>query len=291
MIDLHTHSKYSDGIFRPAEVLRLAKERGITTIALVDHDITDGLPEAMATGENFGIQVIPGVELSINENGAPCHILGFKINAQNQHLQDALGFLKEKRRERAKEIVKKLKTLGFQIEFEDLEKNSIGVMGKPHIASAILEKKENQAILQQFEKEAGTLRNALFKRFLNPDQPAFVEDNWKLSLESAINLIHQAGGLAFLAHPGSNLKSSYPPVPDWLIQKAIQLGLDGIEAYHHDNSPEQIQKFLKLARQNNLLISAGSDFHGYDAFNHLGYVDIEQTRPITEDLIGKVWFS
>lgn len=252
MIDLHTHSTFSDGTLSPDELVKTAVQLEIGAIALTDHDEIAGNQFALAAAEELPVEVVPGVELSIDYDlpaRGHLHLLGLFIDYRNSALGEALQTLRKARSRRASAIIKKLDEININLSEEELLRRAgHGSIGRPHIASMLLEQ--------------GFVTNLVeaFKRFLAKGRPAYVPKK-KLPLSPAIQLIHQAGGLAILAHPVSLGCSTYKKLGDH-IKKFKAIGLDGLEVFYpsHDR---YFTKWLKdFARQENLLISGGSDFHG-----------------------------
>ena len=249
LIDLHTHSTASDGSFAPREVVRLAREGGLRAMALTDHDTIDGLAEAIAAGAEYGVEVIPGVEISAYFPGGTMHILGLFIDYTDGLLDKRLAVLKQARADRNPQIVAKLNGLGIPITMEQVRRLSGGgQVGRPHIARALL--------------EGGYIRSfpEAFDKFLGNRGPAYVE-KFRFPPKEAIAMIREAGGIPALSHPFTlDLGSAYA-LKNLLIELK-DLGLAGIEVFYPDHTPEQMALYLKLARELGLLITGGSDFHG-----------------------------
>lgn len=241
-VDLHVHSTASDGSRRPADVVREAKRVGLAAIALTDHDTLDGLPEALATGAELGVRVVPGIELSAVEGDSETHILGLHLS-DTREMEHRLVELREMRRSRAERIVLRLNELGVQIEFAAvLEQASGGAIGRPHVARAMIA--EGWAI---------DFRDA-FERYLGNGRPAYVGKD-RLAIVDAIQLIHRAGGLAILAHPAHTGTLER-------ITAFVEQGIDGVEVRHPGHSGEDINRLLALVDHFSLVPSGGSDWHG-----------------------------
>jgi len=248
-IDLHTHSTASDGSYSPAEVVRLAKEGGLAAMALTDHDTVDGLPEAVAAGQEFGVEVIPGVEISAQFPGGTMHILGLFVEYHNGRLDERLAVLKQARIDRNPRIIAKLNALGIPITMEKVDQISGGgQVGRPHIARALMEAGYVQDLQEAFDKYLGWHRPAYVSKFRFPP-------------EAALAMIREAKGIPVLAHPFTlGLGSAYALKN--LIIELKGLGLAGLEVYYSEHTPEQEALYLKLVRELDLQISGGSDFHG-----------------------------
>lgn len=243
-VDFHLHSTASDGLLSPNQVVERAYDNNVKYIALTDHDTTSGIQEAKETASSLNITLIPGIELSTNHNKESIHILGFfrddKFNSPE--LNEYFHTLKNKRRIRALEMVKKLKDeCNIIISGENVLKRGKDVVARPHIAHEIMSSGYSYTMDEIFEK------------FIGKDCPAYVPTT-KLSTEDGVKLLKRYNSLVFLAHP-ILIKNS--PLDDFL-----SMGFDGIEAVYFQNSKEDEKRLTKFALENNLLISAGSDCHG-----------------------------
>jgi 3',5'-nucleoside bisphosphate phosphatase len=249
LIDLHVHSTASDGSFPPGEVVRQAKAGGLTAMALTDHDTVDGLTEAVAEGERIGLEVIPGVEISAQFPGGTMHILGLFVDYHNGRLDERLMVLKQARLDRNPQIIAKLNALGIPITMARVEAISGGgQVGRPHIARALMELGYVSDLQEAFDKYLGWHKPAYVSKFrFPPDQ--------------ALAMIREAKGIPVLAHPFTlGLGSAYA-----LKNLAIELkglGLAGLEVFYSEHTKEQEALYLKLARELDLLITGGSDYHG-----------------------------
>lgn len=260
MIDLHIHSTFSDGTFTPLEIIKEAEKRSIKAIALTDHDTVAGNKEFIEAGKRSDVITIAGVEISAqyshpeNYSKSDCemHILGFFPLWNDDTEKDISPFLSEIRKNREKRnplIIKKLQDLDCEItykEVQDFANND--VVGRPHIA-AILEKKGY----------AKNFREA-FDKFLGKDAPAYVSKR-VFNPKKTISLINDAGGFSVLAHP-SSLKINSNAKLSWFLEYLIDCGLKGIEAYCISESETDTQKYLNLAKEYNLIVTGGTDFHG-----------------------------
>jgi 3',5'-nucleoside bisphosphate phosphatase len=241
-VDLHTHSTASDGSRTPGEVVVAARAAGLAAFALTDHDTIAGLPDARAAGAQQGVRVISGVELSAVEGDIETHILGLHLS-ELADLEHELIALREMRMTRAARMVERLNALGIAVTFEAvLAQAAGGALGRPHVARAL--------IAGGF---ATDFREA-FERYLGNGKPAFVAKD-KLPLAEAIGLIHKAGGLAVLAHPGQLATRER-------LATLAALGLDGVEVLHPSHSWDESQRLDALAAELELVRSGGSDWHG-----------------------------
>lgn len=246
--DLHTHTTASDGTQRPAANVQMAFDAGLGAIAITDHDTVSGVAEALSAGRELGIEVVPGVEISTVANGQDIHVLGYYIDIHNEQFLQRLASLRDTRDTRNNMIIERLQQLGLDItmaevlrEVENI-KSKGDTVGRPHIAAVLLNKGYVSSISEAFDRYLGTGAAA----YANPP---------RIEPVTAIGWIQEAGGKAVLAHPGIYHD-------DALVEAIIHQGLDGIEVYHSDHTPEEEAKYLSLAQRSGLLITAGSDFHG-----------------------------
>jgi predicted metal-dependent phosphoesterase TrpH len=248
MIDLHTHSTASDGKYSPAELMRHAHAMGIEVIALTDHDTLSGLEEASEEAARVGIELIPGVEISAENNPGTLHMLGYFIDPSNAELAETLAWLRGGRDDRNRIILTKLAELGCPLEWDDVANLAGGEsMGRPHIATAMV----NRGYVATF--------NDAFDRYLGKGAAAYT-DRDKMTPEIAIGRIRSAGGLPVLAHP-QTLSLADDELSD-LLGRLAPVGLAGVEAYYYSHSEEETALYLTLARKYDLVATGGSDFHG-----------------------------
>jgi len=241
-VDLHMHSTASDGSRSPAEVVRAAKRASLVAIALTDHDTVAGLGEARAVGLELGVRVVNGVELSAVEGDTETHLLGLHLR-DTEVLERGLGELREMRGRRAARIVELLLSQGVQITLDDvLLQAGGGAIGRPHVARALVA-----------DGWATDVRDA-FDRYLGAGRPAYVAKD-QLRMREAIAMVHAAGGLAILAHPGAGGTRER-------IEMLAALGLDGVEVKHPSHSPQDVARMRAAVDQLGLIPSGGSDWHG-----------------------------
>lgn len=247
-LDLHLHTTHSDGSCTPSEVVGLAHQAGVTALAITDHDITTGIPEAVAAGEQCGIEVIPGVEISSSIGHSELHILGYFLDWHDSTLNERFKTLRNSRHRRNPQIIERLQTLGIDITYDEVRALAgSDSVGRPHIARALMDKG-----VVSSAKEA-------FDRFLADGKPAYVSRDLPSPIE-AIQWIKAARGLAVLAHPTWVKLVNQPLIG--LIRELKAAGLDGIEVYYSTHTARQTREYLSLAQQLGLLITGGSDFHG-----------------------------
>ena len=243
--DLHLHTLASDGRLTPTELIGLAAKQGLKTIAVTDHDTTDGLEEAVDAAKDYpGLRVIPGIELSADVPGDEVHVLGYFIDPQDSQLQAELRRFRAGRIDRAKTMVEKLAGLGIHVEWERVQHFAgDGAVGRPHIAMALVE-----AGYCKEPKDA-------FPEYLGRNGLAYVE-RAKLTPEGAVDIIRRAGGAAVLAHP------AYMNDMEAGIANLAGIGLAGMEVHYAKYREETIRQLARLARQYDLIPCGGSDYHG-----------------------------
>lgn len=241
-IDFHVHSTASDGSHAPAAVVSAARAAGLAAVALTDHDSIAGVSEAREAGSSIGIRIVCGVELSATEDDRETHILGLHISNAGE-MESHLATFRASRRERAERIVQTLNGIGVYLSLESvLEVANGGAIGRPHIARAMVE-----------SGWARDVRDA-FDRYLGNGRPAFVA-KYHLGMADAIQLIHRAGGLAFLAHPGADGTRAR-------LEKLATMGLDGVEVRHPGHHAHDTARLATLTDHFGLLPTGGSDWHG-----------------------------
>jgi predicted metal-dependent phosphoesterase TrpH len=241
-VDLHMHSTASDGSRSPADVVRAAKKASLVAIALTDHDTVAGLDEARAAGEELGVRVINGVELSAVEGETETHLLGLHLRDTGV-LERGLGALREMRERRAMQIVERLAVSGVQITYDDvLAQAGGGAVGRPHVARAMIA-----------HGWAADARDA-FDRYLGAGRPAYVAKE-PLRMQDAVAMIHEAGGIAVLAHPGGSGTRER-------VEALAALGMDGVEVKHPSHSSSDTSRLRGLVETLGLVPSGGSDWHG-----------------------------
>lgn len=241
-VDLHSHSTASDGALEPAQVVREAHRVGLRALALTDHDTVAGLAEARTEADALGLRLVSGIELSAVEGNSETHVLGLHL-ADLAPIESQLAALREMRVRRAERIVERLNTLGVPVTMEAVRKEAAGgAIGRPHVARALMA-----------GKWVGDFREA-FDRYLGNGRAAYVGKD-QLPIADAIAMIHAAGGIAVLAHPG-------PAATRTRLTALAGLGLDGVEVLHPGHAPDDIGRIRMLADELGLVKSGGSDWHG-----------------------------
>ena len=240
--DLHAHSTASDGTATPTGAVEAAHRAGVVALALTDHDTLAGVPEAQVAADRLGLRLVPGVELSVHQEGVEVHLLGLHIR-DVAGLQAELEAIRDQRRLRAIAMVEKLAAAGAPIAIEAvLAEAAGGAIGRPHVARALV-----AAGHVKDQREA-------FDRFLAAGRPAYV-DKARLEIADGIAMVHRAGGLAIIAHPGAEGRRER-------IEPLVPMGLDGLEVRHPSHSAEDVKRLDALAQHFGLVVSGGSDWHG-----------------------------
>lgn len=258
MLDLHVHSTESDGSLTPEQVIDHAFERGVTLVALCDHDTTAGGASFVAYGHRRGVDAVAGVEVSATWPTGNCHILGLGVRGDYEPLEGVLQKIRDSRDRRNELIIARLNELGVDIALEEVEALAGGeVVARPHMARVMMAKGAVASVQEAFD------------RYLAKGAPAYV-DRYRLDPEQAVELLKGAGGSVVLAHP-SQLKLE-PAGIDELVARLKPHGLEGMEAYTPYTSDEQLPHYLAIAEKHGLAVTGGSDFHGESKPAHfMGY--------------------
>jgi 3',5'-nucleoside bisphosphate phosphatase len=247
-IDLHIHSWFSDGTKSPTELVQLAARSGVSALAITDHDTMDGVNEALAASTEYGVEVVPGLEVSVVHKKKALHILGYFMDPGYAELAAALSVLQKARDDRNEKIIFKLQSLGIAATVEELKEISgPGQTGRPHIARLLMNHGMVRSMPQAFDE------------YLRKDAKAYVA-RFAYSAEEAIGLITRAGGIAVLAHPiqvDKTLRSLATLLP---VLKSY--GLAGIETFYPTQKKKMRKRIRKFAEANDLLLTGGSDYHG-----------------------------
>jgi len=241
--DLHLHTHFSDGTWTPAELVQQAARHGFSAISLTDHDTVEGCEPMAHSCAATGIEFIPGAELTAEQGGIEIHILAYFIDIHNERLLAGIARFQAVRQSRIREMVARLNRLEVPLKSEAVfALANCRAPGRPHVARALVEAGLCPSLDEAFE------------RFLKKNRPAWVP-KFKMSAADAIELIHQAGGLAVMAHPGLNRS-------DQVIPPMVKAGMDGIECFHSKHSASTAEHYIALAQRHRLLITGGSDCHG-----------------------------
>ncbi|MBN1562153.1 PHP domain-containing protein [candidate division KSB1 bacterium] len=243
-IDLHIHSTCSDGLLSPAEIVSVAQERGLQAISITDHDTVAAMPIVATSAENTGIEIVPGIEIGVAHKGCEVHLLGYFVDVTSKSLQEYAALLLQSREGRAREIVHVLQKQGIKISYEMvLQKANGAPIGRPHIAQVLVEEGYVFSSYEAFQKYLGENKAG--------DIPKL-----NIGLQRAVQIIQEAGGLAFLAHPATITCC------EEVLMRLLEYGLDGIETLHPKHVGGLREQYSRMARKYNLLESGGSDCHG-----------------------------
>jgi hypothetical protein len=243
--DLHTHTVFSDGLFAPEIVMRKAKSKGISVISITDHDTISHIAEEKEIANQLGLEFIPGCEVSAYQNGKNYHILALNFDPDVKSFIEHFEEYEIERAKRAEIIAAKFTKLGMKISIDEIiEQSGNSPIGRPHIARAIV-----KAGYAQDQRE-------VFSKYLYDNGPAYQAKS-NLSVQKVVNLIHQAGGVAILAHPAYFFSIDE-------LEKVVSEGIDGIEVNHPLHNDEMKKFYINFATSNKLLLSGGSDFHGFN---------------------------
>ena len=252
VVDLHSHSRYSDGTLSVEALLDLAHLRGVNLLALTDHDELAGMADAKHHAQRLGMQWVAGVEISAAASGLPVHILGLRIDETDAALRAALQRTRDDRKVRAQAMSDSLAAAGIEGALAGamaLAPN-VDLISRTHFARHLV----NTGVCRSFGE--------VFGRFMKPGKPGYVAQAW-MPMAEAISLIHSAGGRAVLAHPGRYELDAFRDL-DWLLQSFVEAGGDGLEVVCAAHTPAEWAHFATLARRFGLLASTGSDFHSHE---------------------------
>ncbi len=242
-IDLHIHTNASDGLLSPEEVVKIAKECRLSAMSITDHDAIGGFVEAKEKALELGIELVSGVELSVAYKGDDFHLLAYLIDYENPEFQKKINSFRDERFVRGEKMVEKLNELGIDLRLDTVKAIAgDGSVGRPHLADALLK-----------EEFVHTYDEA-FARYLGYHAPAYVAKTY-LAPQEAIDLIHLVRGVAVFAHPGTSRSQQ-------AIYDFVEMGLDGIEAYHSQHDRNATTHYINLAKKLGLIYTGGSDCHG-----------------------------
>ena len=252
-VDLHVHTYFSDGALSPEDVIEAAKSRGLAGLAITDHDTLEGVARARAAAGST-LEVVPGVEISSAIAGLEIHVLGYFVDSEQPQLRERLGAFRSERIERARTMIERLAELDVRIDADQVFGNAgPGVVGRPHVARALLDGGHVDSIEEAFRRYLGRSGPAYVAR------PAFRPDE-------AIALIHKAGGVSVLAHPGE--------IAEPLVADMVGAGLHGIEVWHPRHGWSALRYVRRLADKFGLVETGGSDFHGGERATRIGDVSV-----------------
>ncbi len=273
MIDLHTHSIFSDGSFTPEQLAHTAASIGLSALALTDHDTIDGLSCFLRACENYGVRGVPGVEISLEVPDGSMHLLGYFIDHQHPALNQHLDKLKAGRDYRNRKILEQVNALGMPLTMEEVAAYAGGDnVGRLHFALALV------------ERGYARTKDEAFERYLGKGKPGYAE-RARLTPAQGVGIIRQAGGLAVLAHPFTLHLGKQ--ALDTLVGELAAAGLQGIEVLYPQHNPKMIKQYSALAQRYNLVITGGTDFHGApmpDIKLGTGFGDLHVPDSVLEEL-------
>ena len=243
LIDLHAHTTASDGALPPEELVRLAKEGGVSVLAITDHDTLVGIASAMAEGARVGVEIIPGVEVTAYVDDLEVHILGHFIHPDDARFTEFLAVSRDDRIERIRRMIDKLWSLGLPVDTEEILQRASGAsVGRPHLAQAMVRRGYVRSVQEAFD------------RYLTAGKPAHVE-RARIPAAEVMSAIKRTGGVPSLAHPGVYGR-------DEMIPRLVEQGLMGLEVHHPDHDAEAIFRYERMRLRYGMLAAGGSDFHG-----------------------------
>jgi 3',5'-nucleoside bisphosphate phosphatase len=254
-IDLHTHTRASDGTQTAEELVRAAKATGLDVLGLTDHDTTEGWTEAARTAEEVGIALVRGIEVSTNHLGRGAHLLAYLPDPTYPPLVRQLRKILDGRSSRVPAMLERLRSVGVDVDIADVRRASDGTAatGRPHVADALV--------------ALGVVpdRNAAFRQYLSPGRPAYV-NRYAAPLVEMIRIVEEAGGVAVLAHPWG--RHGADSMPESAITQLAGLGLVGLEVDHQDHTPADREQLRAIARRLDLVVTGSSDHHGLGKHDH-----------------------
>jgi predicted metal-dependent phosphoesterase TrpH len=266
-VDLHSHSTYSDGTLEPEDLITAAHRTGITHLALSDHDSTAGLESARAKAQEYGMTIIPAIEINTLETNTAIHILGYFIDEKNETLQKSLDHHREIRVKRAQLIVDKLKHMGIRISMSDFgDRKDRAAIGRPHIADKL--------------KEKGIVfsRQEAFDKYLSRGRSAYVAYQGPTP-QQAIEMILACKGVPVVAHPGYSVQGT-------VLEGLVKMGLQGIEVFYPSHNHDQVRNFIDTAKRMDLIATGGSDYHGPGSGHEaLGEMDVPDA--VIDELLAR----
>ena len=277
MIDLHMHSTASDGRCTPEDLVDRVAQAGITTMSLTDHDTLGGVVAATNAARSRGIRVVPGIEITSVHGGKDVHVLAYFVSDATPGLTDLLARQRRLRLERAVEIADRLARLGAPVDKDEMIATAMAPGGKalarPQIAQMLIAAGHVASVPEAFE------------RYLGEDSPAYVPHSGASPTE-VVQLVARGGGLASLAHPG--YRGAGPSTPkDGLVPTLVEAGLAALEAIHSSHDAEQQAHYIRLAREHNLAVSGGSDYHGEGTRRAEFFGVLHLPGPYFDDLLNR----
>ena len=276
-VDLHTHSTVSDGTYTPSELVDYALQKGLSAIALTDHETSEGVSEALIAAQGTSLELISGIEISSDFNGREVHVVGLFVDNTDKNYISVLGSLRKERENRNHLMIEKFASLGISMTYDELKSVSDSkILTRSHFAKLLMKKGIVKSVAEAFD------------RFLADGKPAYTKRTLP-TCEESLSIISDAGGIAVLAHPYTYKLSSDNLTK--LISHVSSIGFTAIECYYPTHTPSQTRHILDLAEKYSLLPSGGSDFHGSNKPNldlGTGYGELSVSYDILEKLKGSV---
>lgn len=290
-IDLHIHTTMSDGVLTPKQVVDEAFKNGVSTIAIADHDTIEAYDEELFLyAEGKGIKLINAVEISTKTNKAGIHVLGYNFDLNNREMQEKLYKLRNARHEYLYHVAKKLEKLGYFLDFEELDK--IDAVTKAHIALNVIKREENQArLLENFGHIPE--KGEFIETIMNENCPAYVKKE-TITPKEAADIIRQANGKVVLAHPVAYVHEDHLTDMD-ILNMIKEMHPDGIEANYlyvdrNNKKIDEMQKWNQFAKENNLFVTVGSDFHNKDGIRpEIGFKNTDFI--LEEDVVNNILYN
>lgn len=266
-INLHLHTNVSDGALSPSRLIKRAQQIGLDLISITDHDTADAY--RMLPADMGSLRIIPGMEVSSQHEGNDVHILALGFDLHNRELMELTEMYLIGRRERAIKMIALLAELGLQITLDEVVKvaGSRELIVRPHIAQILV----NRGYVNT--------KNEAFEKYIGNFKPAYVPKP-EVTVPDALKIIHNAGGLALIAHPGKLVKNSY-------VEEFIGMGIDGLEVWHPDHYQYEIDEYTNICLKNGLYLTAGSDFHGEQ--DQLNLFDEVPASEAVLDSVNRMW--
>jgi len=259
--DLHIHTIFSDGVYTPEKLLKIASNRNFDLISFTDHDTVDGYLYAMKIIDRYSVNILPGVEISCSYDGNEIHILAYNFDPNSQSLLKVINFNQLERESRIRRFIKKFEEYNIFLTYKDVIEHASHIIGRPHIAAALIKKGYAKNYFEAFEK------------YLIEKSPTFVEKR-VLGPTQIIKAIKNSGGVSVIAHP-------YRILQEKNVFDLIEMGIDGIEAYYINHSKKNIQKYVTLAKKHNLIVTGGSDFHWQSKNKKFGDYSFDEYKPFS----------
>ncbi len=268
LVDFHMHTTHSDGSYTPGELMKYCKEKNLSCVSVTDHDTMSSFEECEREAKKYGIELVPGVEISVQFEPGTLHILGFFLDRTNPQLQKKFEEIQRARRERNPEIIRKLNQLGIEITLEEVTRQAYGEasipagkrfdrltvpskvegqLGRPHFAKALVKK----GVVKNFDEA--------FEKYLSKGKSAYV-DKRRVSSSEALRIINDAGGVASVAHP-KQMKLNEAELEKG-IGRLVEEGLGAVEVYNSCQKPRENEIYRRIAKRFDLVATGGSDFHG-----------------------------